>query len=299
MALAVHSLMKTPFFLRLKLILEVLIASLTLVFSTVVLADAQSAIAQMEDQTNPLVELSTSKGTIYLELYAEEAPENVSQILALMAGEVELVDEATNTPFKPRYYDGMIFHRSVPGFLIQTGSPYLSPVGAPKRLLQDEINASALGLASENVLAPDASTNPRLNLVSEEDFKTHVLLPLYKELDITNGPDVLNRQDTILNRLTNMTIKELYELQGYRYVEDRFSHSNLKGTVALANTGPNTNGPEFFINLADSPRLDGKHTVIGSVVEGLDVAETIGSIEIIAIGPSRLSTVIYSARRVH
>jgi peptidyl-prolyl cis-trans isomerase A (cyclophilin A) len=291
--------MKQRFSQQFDLKVPALITTLLLLWPTLTWASIESAIARMEDQTNPLVELNTSKGQIYLELFANEAPLNVAQILALIAGEVELVDENTGSIFKPRYYNGMIFHRVIPGAPIQTGSSYLSPVGAPTRLLDDEINGAALGLASEKVLGPDAGTNPILNIVSEEGFKTAILIPLYADMDITDASDVIAREDAIITRLMTMTVKELYELQGVSYLDNRFSHPNLRGTVALANTGPDTNGPEFFINLNDAPWLDGKHTVIGSVVEGLDAVDAIGSVEITAIRPSRLSSVIYSARRVH
>ncbi len=282
-----------------KLIIHAWIASTVLLCPLASIADTQSAITLMEDQTNPLVELITSQGPIYIELYAQEAPKNVAQILGLMAGEVELVDKTTDTVFTPMYYNGMIFYKTDPGFLIQTGSPTLSPLGAPEAFLQDEINASALGLASEQVIGPDGGTNPLLNIVSQEDFKREVLIPLYQDMAISDGAGVLEKQDAIISRLQNMTVKTLYELQGYSYLDDRFSHSNLKGTVSLANTGANSNGPEFFINLNDARWLDGKHTVIGAVVEGFSVVEAVGSIELLAMAPSRLSTVIYSARRVH
>lgn len=299
MAYFVVFLLKNQFSLRLKQTIWGLLSTLTPLCAPALLAGTDTAIAAMADQTNPLVEFRTSKGLIYIEFFSEEAPKNVSQIVALINGEVELIDENTQSTFKPFYYNGLIFHKVVPGFIIQAGNPNLSPVGAPKALLEDEINAGALGLGSETVLRPDGSTNPLLNIVSEEEFATNVLLPIYQDMAITDARAVLTRQDAILSRLNNMTIKELYELQGYRYLDNRFSHGNLKGTVALANTGPNTNSPEFFINLIDAPWLNGKHTVIGSVVEGFNVVETIGSIAILATGPSRLSSVIYSARRVH
>ncbi|MAZ56212.1 peptidylprolyl isomerase [bacterium] len=62
--------------------------------------------------------------------------------------------------------------------------------------------------------------------------------------------------------------------------------SNVKGTIAMANSGPNTGGSQFFINLADNTYLDfdkeplqSKHPVFGRVVSGMDVVEKIGVVE--------------------
>lgn len=53
-------------------------------------------------------------------------------------------------------------------------------------------------------------------------------------------------------------------------------NSNAKGTISMANAGPNTNGSQFFINLVDNNYLDTKHTVFGKVTDGMDVVENIG-----------------------
>ncbi len=52
---------------------------------------------------------------------------------------------------------------------------------------------------------------------------------------------------------------------------------HLKGTAAMANRGPNTNGCQFYICLEAQPRLDGSYTIIGQVVEGMDVVDRIGA----------------------
>ena len=55
-------------------------------------------------------------------------------------------------------------------------------------------------------------------------------------------------------------------------------NSNVKGTISMANAGPNTNGSQFFINVNDNNFLDSKHTVFGKVVNGMDVVEMIENV---------------------
>ncbi|MCK5022078.1 MAG: peptidylprolyl isomerase [Candidatus Pacebacteria bacterium] len=67
---------------------------------------------------------------------------------------------------------------------------------------------------------------------------------------------------------------------GYMF-EDEIGddNSNLIGTIAMANSGPDTNGSQFFINTADNNFLDDKHTVFGKVISGVDVIEKMGNVQ--------------------
>jgi peptidylprolyl isomerase len=64
---------------------------------------------------------------------------------------------------------------------------------------------------------------------------------------------------------------------GYAIPDEFTSHNqNDRGTISMANAGPNTGGSQFFINLVDNNFLDDKHPVFGKVIEGMDVVDKIG-----------------------
>ena len=66
---------------------------------------------------------------------------------------------------------------------------------------------------------------------------------------------------------------------GYQFEDEQNEHSVVRGMLAMANAGPNTNGSQFFIVTADDCSwLSGKHTVFGRVVNGMDVADAISNV---------------------
>lgn len=132
----------------------------------------------------PKAILETSKGRIVIELYRDQAPKTVQNFITLA---------------QKGFYDGLMFHRIIPGFMIQTGDPNGDGTGGP-------------GYAFEDEFAPDLRHD---------------------------GP----------------------------------------GVVSMANRGPHTNGSQFFITLAGTPWLDGKHTIFGRVVEGQPVVEQLAAVE--------------------
>lgn len=123
--------------------------------------------------------LETSAGKMVVALNAKETPITVNNFVFLA---------------KEKFYDGTIFHRTIPGFMIQGGDPQGTGMGDP----------------------------------------------------------------------------------GYRFDDEAFTGKYERGTIAMANSGPDTNGSQFFIMHADYP-LPPNYVIFGKVTEGLDVIDTIAT----------------------
>ena len=147
----------------------------------------------------PIATFVTSKGTFKTRLMPDHAPKTVANFVELATGAREWQDPRDGQRKSEPLYNGTIFHRVIPDFMIQGGDPEGTGRGGPGYNFEDEV-------------PPD-------------------------------GPSF-----------------------------DR------KGLLAMANAGPNTNGSQFFVTVAATPWLTGKHTIFGEVTEGMDVVEAISTV---------------------
>lgn len=147
------------------------------------LTNINSEMINETPQPNKTVVMKTNKGDITIELFNESMPITANNFLKLAQDD---------------FYDGVIFHRVIDGFMIQGGDPDGIGSGGPGYSIPDE------------------------------------------------------------------------------FTDD---NKNNKGTLSMANSGPNTGGSQFFINLVDNNFLDDKHPVFGKVTSGIEVVEAIGKVE--------------------
>lgn len=143
--------------------------------------------------------LDTSEGKVVCRLLEKEAPLTTKNFVDLAEGKRSWKDTVSGKGGSGPLYNGTIFHRVIPDFMIQGGDPSGTGMGGPGYKFQDETQGSP--------------------------------------------------------------------------------HSfDKKGKLAMANAGPNTNGSQFFITVAATQWLTGKHTIFGEVVEGQDVVDKIANV---------------------
>jgi len=241
----------------------------------------------MNDEKNPVVLMETSAGKIYLELFEQDAPETVKNFTELAEGTKEFTEPDSDTKAKRPFYDGLVFHRVIKNFMVQGGCPKGNGTGHPGFRFKDEINANSIGLDTMK------AENVTFNLSRE------VQMYISRKLGLRSQADLAAKQAQIqveLDSVRQISLKELYEAIGYSYDPSLRSHKAERGSLAMANSGPNTNGSQFFINHVDTPHLNGKHTVFGQVVKGMDVVDAICNAEVDAQSKPKSPIKIVSVR---
>jgi cyclophilin family peptidyl-prolyl cis-trans isomerase len=250
------------------------------IFGGIVLLSMVASTATRENQ-GPQCLIKTSKGDIVVRLFADEAPKTVENFLGLAEGTKEFTDSASGKSVKKPFYDNLTFHRVIKDFMIQGGCPLGTGTGGPGYKFEDEINAESLGLDKLRVIDANSSPHPWLMVRSQADFNRVVMEPLAKAMGFKDVNEVIQGHAAEFNkRMDTLNIKDVYTNLGYKYNSTLKSHAPKRGVLAMANSGPNTNGSQFFINLIDTPWLTGKHTVFGEVVKGMEVVDAIGAVPV-------------------
>jgi len=138
----------------------------------------------------------------------------------------------------------------------------------------------------------------KMTKVTLETNKGNIVIRLYDDMPITAGNFEKLAKEGFYDNVIFHRVIDGFMIQGgdptgtgaggpgYT-IEDEFveGHSNVRGTISMANAGPNTGGSQFFINLADNSNLDfnkqpltSKHPVFGKVVKGMDVVDAIAKV---------------------
>ena len=235
---------------------------------------------ETKQNKNPVYVIQTTLGDIDVELFQNEASKTVANFIGLAEGTKEFDDSKTGKKVKRPYYNGLIFHRVIQNFMIQSGCPLGNGQGGPGYTFADEIDATALGLDKIKAFDPQKGPHRFLMIRSQEEFQRNILMPLFRAMNINSQEELDKRKKEFEARLDKLTLKEAYENMGYVYSENGSEHPPVRGSLAMANAGPNTNGSQFFINLVDTDWLTGKHTVFGKVVKGMDVVDKIGAVKV-------------------
>ncbi|TGK35449.1 peptidylprolyl isomerase [Leptospira gomenensis] len=208
--------------------------------------------------------LSTTQGNLVLELFDKDAPKTVQNFIDLAQGEKEFLARNGQKVKKP-FYDGLTFHRVIENFMIQGGCPNGDGTGGPGYRFEDEINAKSLGL--DKIQAGQAPY-----------YQYQLQRAVANELQIKTREEAEAKREQIEKAFEDakkLSVLEILYRTGYKYNETVTSHRALKGSLAMANAGPNTNGSQFFINQVDTPHLDGLHTVFGQLISGSEVVDRI------------------------
>lgn len=135
---------------------------------------AASVIAAAQEKKQPLyATLKTSMGDIVVVLFEDKAPKTVANFVGLAEGTKEWTDPSTRERVKRPLYNGTIFHRVIPGFMIQGGDPLASGAGGPGFRFEDEFHPD-LKHSKAGILSM-ANAGPNTN--GSQFFITHKATP--------------------------------------------------------------------------------------------------------------------------
>lgn len=248
-------------------------------------AGTASAKKTMQDESNPLIVMHTELGSIYIELFPDEAPKNVTYFLKLIKGEIS----STSSPdYSPRYLDNRLIEHAVPGILVQGAGSGSHPFGAPTAKPETEINAKALGFDNIPLIDPEGFLHPNLAITSKSDYEEKLLKPFLKSNNITSLDMIEGKQFLLFKRLKNLSLEDGLKLQGLTFTNGLNSRTISRGTLLLSETG----GPGFLLALKNLPHLNGRYTVLGNIVEGITFADDISQ----RIEESKVPVSLYSTR---
>jgi len=258
--------------------------------------EAPAPTPTAETSANPVVLMKTSQGNIRIELWPDAAPETVKNFIDLAEGNKTFKDAKTGEDVKKPFYDGLTFHRVIKDFMIQGGCPLGTGTGDPGYKFKDEINAKGLGLADLKAMGEGGVPHPWLLIRDQASFQRTVLGPVLQKLGISSQEQFEEKREEIQNTVNALSVLDVYANLGYVFNDKLPAKKPNRGVIAMANSGPNTNGSQFFINVVDTPHLTGKHTVFGKVIEGMDIADKISNLETDAAGKTSTPVTIESIR---
>lgn len=238
---------------------------------------AEKSGVKLPSESGTYAEIKTNKGDIVVKLFPKIAPKTVKNFVGLAQGTIETQNPKTLEMEKRPFYDGLIFHRVIPDFMIQGGCPRGNGTGGPGYTFEDECYDEGDEIIEE---------------ISDEKIASRVyneiLLPYLKD---NRSPD----RDVMSVVMKCARLRSMQPLVGKKvsyYLHKTGREKPLKtkgalkapvdyGTLCMANAGPDTNGSQFFIvtNKGGCGWLNGKHTVFGKVVNGMDVVHAIENVK--------------------
>lgn len=121
---------------------KILILILVLIFPTLLHAKSPKVKKGSKPMENVYAELDTTQGKIKIKLFSDKAPKTVANFVGLAEGTKEFTDPKTGKKMKRPFYDGLIFHRVIPDFMIQGGDPRGTGTGGPGYTFADEFDSS-------------------------------------------------------------------------------------------------------------------------------------------------------------